>query len=255
VPRLEGKVALISGAARGQGASHARHFVAEGARVVLGDVLDDLGAEVAAELGNAAAYVHLDVSDENDWRKAVDTATSTFGQLNVLVNNAGILRTAPLADTTVEDYMTVVTVNQVGCFLVMRSVIGAMKAAGGGSIINTSSVAGLQGVQGVIAYVASKYAIRGMTKAAAMELGHSGIRVNAVYPGSIDTPMVSGEEFAGVDQDALYAALPIPRIGQPEDVSHLMVFLASDEAAYCAGGEYTVDGGLMCGPMMDGIID
>jgi 3alpha(or 20beta)-hydroxysteroid dehydrogenase len=253
--RLEGKVALITGGARGQGEAHARRFVAEGAKVVIADVLDALGRRLSEDLGADAVYVRLDVTDEQSWTDAVAATVERYGRLDVLVNNAGILRVGPLVDTSLEDYRAVIDVNQVGCFLGMRSVIEPMTRGGGGSIVNVSSIAGLQGVPGVIGYVASKYAIRGMTKAAALELGHQGIRVNSVHPGTIDTPMVGGEEFADVDQEAVYASLPIPRIGAPEDVSHLMVFLASDESSYCTGGEYVVDGGVMAGPPMPGIVD
>jgi 3alpha(or 20beta)-hydroxysteroid dehydrogenase len=253
--RLDGKVVLITGAARGQGAAHASRFVAEGARVVVGDVLADAGRQLVAELGDAARFSLLDVTSEASWDEAVGSALIAFGRLDVLINNAGVLRVAPLADTTLAEYRAVVDVNQVGCFLGMRTVIGPMSSAGGGSIVNVSSIAGLQGMPGVIGYVASKYAIRGMSKAAAIELGHRGIRVNSVHPGTIDTPMIAGGDFDGVDQDALYASLPIPRIGQPDDVSHLMVFLASDESAYCTGGEFVVDGGVTAGPAIAGIVE
>jgi 3alpha(or 20beta)-hydroxysteroid dehydrogenase len=253
--RLEGKVALISGGARGQGESHARRFVAEGAKVVIADVLDGPGRQLSDELGTDATSVHLDVTDERSWTDAVAATVEHFGRLDVLVNNAGILRVGPLVDTSLADFRAVIDVNQIGCFLGMRSVIEPMTRGGGGSIVNVSSIAGLQGVPGVIGYVASKFAIRGMTKVAALELGHQGIRVNSVHPGTIDTPMVGGEEFADVDQEAVFASLPIPRIGVPDDVSHLMVFLASDESAYCTGGEYVVDGGVMAGPPMPGIVD
>lgn len=253
--RLSGKVALITGAARGQGAEHARQFVAAGAKVVLGDVLDDLGSAVADELGDEARYCHLDVSDEGDWAAAVELTVSTFGTLTTLINNAGILHVGPLEQTAVEDYMRVVAVNQLGCFLGMRAVAAPMRAGGGGSIVNTSSIAGQVGVPGVISYVATKFAIRGMTKAAAMELGHSGIRVNSVHPGTVDTPMIATGEFDDVDQDGLYAALPIPRIGRPADIAAMMVFLASDESSYCTGSEFFVDGGLTAGPPLPGIVD
>jgi len=253
--RLQGKVALITGAARGQGESHARRFVSEGAQVVLADVLDDAGEAAAKDLGEGAIYTHLDVTDEQQWAAAVALAVLTFGHLDVLVNNAGILAVSPLEQTSLADYRRVIDVNQIGCFLGMRAAAPAMREAGGGSIVNTSSIAGLQGVPGVIAYVASKYAIRGMTKAAALELGHSGIRVNSVHPGTIDTPMVNSGEFDDVDQDALYASLPIARIGVPDDISHLMVYLASDESSYCTGGEFLVDGGMLAGPAIAGIIE
>src|SRR5689334_22262444 len=178
--RLDGKVAIVSGAARGQGEAEARMFVAEGAKVVLGDVLDDLGEKVAIDLGDAARYVHLDVTKPDDWKGAVDAAVSTFGKVDVLINNAGILKLGPIETQPLDEYLAVIHVNQVGCFLGMQAVIPAMKAAGGGSIVNTSSVSGLIGTVGLAAYTASKFAVRGMTKVAAMELGHSGIRVNSV---------------------------------------------------------------------------
>ncbi|MEO6124671.1 MAG: glucose 1-dehydrogenase [Ilumatobacteraceae bacterium] len=253
--RLTGKVAIISGAARGQGAEHARQFVAHGARVVLGDILDDLGRSVAEELGDAATYCRLDVTSEDDWATAVAQATSQFGSVTTLINNAGILTVGALEDITAAEYMHVVSVNQLGCFLGMRAVAPAMREAGGGSIINTSSIAGQIGVPGVLSYVATKFAIRGMTKSAAMELGHSGIRVNSVHPGTIDTPMISMPEFETVDRDGLFASLPIQRMGQPIDVSNMMVFLASDESSYCTGSEFYVDGGVTAGPPVHGIVD
>ena len=247
--RLDGKVALISGAGRGQGAEHARRFVAEGARVMLGDILDDDGRVMADKLGAEAHYVHLDVTSETDWAAAVATTVDLYGRLDILINNAGIIRIGGLADTSVEEYLRVVRVNQLGCFLGMRSVIDALKTTGGGSIINTSSIHGLQGVPGIFSYVASKFAIRGMTKAAALELGHAGIRVNSVHPGLIDTAMIRAE-LPTIDQNGLLDKLPIPRIGTTADVAHLMVFLASDESSYCTGGEFVVDGGSICGPIL-----
>jgi len=247
-------VALISGAGRGQGAEHARRFVAEGARVVLGDIRDDDGRVLADKLGAEAHYVHLDVTSETDWAEAVATTVDQYGHLDILINNAGIIRVGGLADTSVEDYLQVVRVNQLGCFLGMRSVIEALKTSGGGSIVNTSSIHGMQGVPGIFSYVASKFAIRGMTKAAALELGHSGIRVNSVHPGLIDTAMISGD-LPVINQNGLLDRLPIPRIGTTADVAHLMVFLASDESSYCTGGEFVVDGGSICGPIPAGVVE
>src|SRR5882757_2867508 len=225
--RLDGKVALISGAGRGQGAEHARRFVAEGARVVLGDIRDDDGRVLADKLGAEAHYVHLDVTSETDWAEAVATTVDQYGHLDILINNAGIIRVGGLADTSVEDYLQVVRVNQLGCFLGMRSVIEALKTSGGGSIVNTSSIHGLQGVPNLISYVASKFAIRGMTKAAALELGHAGIRVNSVHPGLIDTAMINGTDFPEIAQSGIFDTFPIPRVGTTADVANLMVFLAS----------------------------
>jgi 3alpha(or 20beta)-hydroxysteroid dehydrogenase len=251
--KLDGKVAIISGAARGQGEAEARAFVSEGARVVLGDVLDAEGEEVARSLGDAATYVHLDVTQPSDWDRAVKTALSEHGQLDVLINNAGILRLGLIESQPLDEYLAVVNVNQVGCFLGMQAAIPALKANGGGSIVNTSSTSGFVGVPGLAAYTASKFAVRGMTKVAAMELGHDNIRVNSVHPGGIDTAMVAQDEFTDVDSDAIYGAQPIPRVGQPHEVAKLMVFLASDDSSYSTGSEFVCDGGLMAGPPMAGL--
>jgi len=239
--RLSGKVALITGAARGQGAAAARRFAAEGAQVMITDVLDDQGKELAAELG--AEYCHLDVSSEESWAEAIAFTVKTFGEITVLVNNAGILHFSALADTKLADYQRVIGINQVGTFLGMRSVVETMKAAGGGSIVNVSSVEGLGGMPYLTAYTASKFAIRGMTKVAAMELGQHGIRVNSVHPGAIDTDMVSEALGRPIDVSPIGKKLALRRIGQPEDVANVVLFLASDDSAYCTGGEFVVDGG------------
>jgi 3alpha(or 20beta)-hydroxysteroid dehydrogenase len=247
VGRLEGKVALVTGAARGQGAAIARRFVVEGAEVVCGDVVDDDGKSIAEELGQAARYVHHDVTDEASWDEAVRTATGDFGKLDVLINNAGILKWSPLHKHSLDDYMSVIRVNQVGCFLGIKAVVPAMREAGGGSIVNTSSTSGLEGMAGIISYSASKFAVRGMTKTAAIELGRYGIRVNAVCPGGINTQM--GNPFAqeGEDLEKNYKQNPIPRIGEPEEVAAVMVFLASDESSFCTGADFVVDGGYTTG--------
>ncbi len=248
---LEGKVALVSGGARGQGEAEARLFVDLGAQVVIGDVLVEEGEAVATALGDAARFVRLDVTSAESWRAAVAVAAGGFGGLTTLVNNAGIVRTGLIEATAEADFRAVVDVNQVGCFLGMQAAIPALRDAGangrGPSIVNISSTAGIEGVPGVVAYVASKFAIRGMTKVAAIELGHHGIRVNSVHPGTVDTPMVSSPEFDDVDKDAVFAGLPIPRIGRPEEVAEVVAFLASDAASYCTGAEYLVDGGAMAG--------
>jgi 3alpha(or 20beta)-hydroxysteroid dehydrogenase len=250
--RLQGKIALITGGARGQGAAEARAFVAEGARVVIGDVLDDEGAQLAKDLGDAARFVHLDVTDESSWADAVRVAVDEFGALNVLVNNAGIMRLGPLDSQPTDDYRAVIEVNQFGCYFGMRAAIPALRAAGGGSIINTSSINGFIGLAGTTAYGASKFAVRGMTRTAALELGHHNIRVNAVCPGTIDTAMVSSPEFENVDKDAYFADQPVPRIGRPEEIAHMMVFLASDESSFCTGAEFVVDGGALAGHVIAG---
>jgi 3alpha(or 20beta)-hydroxysteroid dehydrogenase len=241
---LEGKVAIVTGAARGQGAAAARLFVAEGARVVIGDVLDDLGKELADSLGEAAIYRHLDVSSEDDWKAVVDETVETLGGVDVLVNNAGILRFAALPDMPLEDYMRIVNVNQVGTFLGMRAVAKPMMAAGKGSIVNISSVEGLAGMPYLTAYTATKFAIRGMSKVAALELGPNGIRVNSVHPGMIETDMVK-DAAGGHDIDLSPAAkrIPLRRMGTSEDIAEVVLFLASDRSAYVTGAELAADGG------------
>jgi len=255
VGRLAGKVALISGGARGQGAAEARLFCREGAKVVIGDVLEEAATKVAAEIGSAARSVRLDVTREEDWANAVALAQSAFGRLDVLVNNAGIVRTGLLEHHSLADYMAVVNVNQVGVFLGMRAVVAAMRAAVGGSIVNISSSAGLEGVEGVIGYSASKWAVRGMTKSAALELGQHGIRVNSVHPGGVDTPMLGGEELGHMAAKNPFDWQPIPRIAQPEEIARLVLFLASDESSYSTGSEFAADGGRMAGHRDPGIVD
>ena len=251
--RLEGAVALITGGSRGQGEAEARLFASEGAKLMIADVLDAEGSKVAAEIGAAARYVHLDVSAKADWQHAVEETVDAFGKLSVLVNNAGITRTGLLESMSLESYMEVVNVNQVGTFLGMQAVVAPMRDAAGGSIVNISSIAGLEGVEGVVGYTATKWAVRGMTKTAALELGQYGIRVNSVHPGGVDTPMLSGDEFAGVDQDAAFGSQPIARVGRSEEIARLVLFLASEEASYCTGSEFTADGGRMAGHRDPGI--
>ncbi|WP_028920882.1 glucose 1-dehydrogenase [Pseudonocardia acaciae] len=238
--RLEHKTALVTGAARGQGAAAARRFVAEGARVVLADVLDEEGKALAAELGDAARYQHLDVSSEDDWAAAV----AGMDRLDVLVNNAGVLHFSPLADTKLADYQRVININQVGTFLGMRAAVPLMRTAGGGSIVNLSSVEGLAAAPLLTAYTASKFAIRGMTKVAAVELGQYGIRVNSVHPGMIDTDMIK-EAAGGVELDLNRIArrVALRRAGRADEIADLVVFLASDESSYCTGAEFVADGG------------
>jgi 3alpha(or 20beta)-hydroxysteroid dehydrogenase len=241
--RLDGKVAIITGAARGQGEAEARMFVSEGARVLLSDVLDDLGEKVAMDLGEAGVYLHLDVTSPDDWERAVGAARSRFGKLDILINNAGVFRSGLIESQSLEDYLAVVNVNQVGCWLGMKAVIPSLKSNGGGVIINTSSVGGFIGAAGCSAYVSSKFAVRGMTKCAAAELANHNIRVNSVHPARIDTPMVNSElqQTTGGTEVVLARQL-IRRIGQPEEVAALMVFLASD-ATFSTGSEFMIDGG------------
>jgi 3alpha(or 20beta)-hydroxysteroid dehydrogenase len=247
--RLDGKVALITGGARGMGKSHVRHFVAEGARVVFGDVLDDRGAAVAAGLGEQACrYLHHDVTSEDDWAGAVALAVDAFGKLDVLVNNAGVLAFAAIADMPLADFRRILEVNAVGCWLGMKAVIDPMTKAGGGSIVNISSIEGFTGAAGLSAYSASKFAVRGMTKVAAQELGQFGIRVNSVHPGGVLTRMIieSGGERA--DGAAFMRSVPLARFAEPVEISRLVAYLASDESSYSTGSEFTADGGLLSGP-------
>jgi 3alpha(or 20beta)-hydroxysteroid dehydrogenase len=250
--RLDGKVALITGGARGMGKSHVRHFAAEGARVVFGDVLDDKGAKVAAGLdGQTCRYIHHDVTSQEQWATAVATAVDTFGRLDVLVNNAGVLKFASIADMPLDEFRRILEVNTVGCWLGMKAVTGPMIASGGGSIINISSIEGLTGAAGLSAYSASKFAVRGMTKVAARELGQFGIRVNSVHPGGVITSMTLSLADAApgqTDADAFLKAMPLSRFAEPAEISRLVVFLASDESSYSTGSEFVADGGLLSGP-------
>jgi 3alpha(or 20beta)-hydroxysteroid dehydrogenase len=251
--RLAGKVAIVTGGAQGMGAATVRLFVEHGACVVIGDVMDEAGAALAAELGDCAAFVHQDVSSESDWAQVVARAQQ-FGPLNVLVNNAAILHMASIADTSAEQFMRVVQVNQLGTFLGIQAVIPHMKAAGGGSIINVSSVDGLHSSAGLSAYSSTKWAVRGLTKNAAIELGQYGIRVNSVHPGGIFTTM--GGKGAISEEDintAVYADFPIPRVGQPEEVAYVTLFLATDEASYSTGSEFVADGGWFAGMRKPGM--
>jgi len=244
--RLDGKVALITGAARGQGAAAARHFVAEGARVVLGDVAVAMCAELAQELGPAAVAIALDVSKPEDWTAAVALAETRYGALHVLVNNAGIVRIASLLETSLEDYRAVIDVNQIGCFLGMKIAAPAMIRAGAGSIINISSTGGLEGVPKSIAYAASKHAVTGMTKTAAIELGPHGIRVNSVHPGGVDTAMLDLSDEARASG---FNFLPLGRVGSAQEIARVVAFLASDDSSYMTGSAVLVDGGSMAGPL------
>lgn len=245
--RLDGKVALISGAARGMGAAEARAFAAEGARVVLGDVLDEDGQKVASEIGDGACYVSLDVTSESSWQAAVAHAQERFGKLDTLVNNAGILRFNSIENTSLEEYETVIRVNQVGCFLGMKTAIPALRAAGGGSIVNISSAAGLEAMVGIVSYCSSKFAVRGMTKVAALEFGQHGVRVNSVHPGGTNTAMIGLEGHAETDRGDYDPPQPIKRIAEPEEIAELVLWLASDASSYCTGSEFVIDGGLTAG--------
>lgn len=245
---LAGRCAVVTGAARGQGAAHARALAAAGAQVVLADVLDDLGEQVAKEIGDSARYVHLDVTSEAGWAAAVETAVSAFGPVRVLVNNAGILKRGPIETATVADWDLVMSVNVRGCFLGIRAVIDPMRAAGGGSVVNISSNGGMLGTPNALAYVTSKWAVRGLTKAAAAELGTYKIRVNSIHPGAVATPLLMGD---GLTEEAFVERgkdrLAVPRIAAPEEISPAVVYFASDLSGYATGSELLVDGGWAIG--------
>jgi 3alpha(or 20beta)-hydroxysteroid dehydrogenase len=247
--KLDGRTALVSGGARGMGAAIAHRVVEEGGRVVIGDLLDAEGAEVVAGLGEERArFVHLDVTDPDQWRNAVAAAESAFGPVGVLVNNAGIVRWGPLADMDPASWHEVLGVNLTGVFLGMHAAIPSLRRAGGGAIVNVSSVSGLVGLPMQSAYTASKWGVRGLTKSAALELARDGIRVTSVHPGIIQTPMteVTNPAMAAV-RDQVLAVQPIPRMGEPEEVARMVVFLASEEASFCTGSEFVVDGGAATG--------
>ena len=245
--RLEGKVAVITGGARGQGATEARMFAQEGAKVVIGDIRDELGVQVEAEireLGGEAVYLHLDVANADDWQRAVETAEERFGKVDVLVNNAAIVLRKDIEETTGEDWDNIMEINAKGVFLGTKAVIPAMRRAGGGSIINISSISGLVSI-GPPAYIATKGAVRLFTKSTAIQYAAENIRANSIHPGSVDTDMrregmgsQTAEEIqARIDQ------IPLGRVGTTEDISYGALFLASDESSFMTGSELGIDGG------------
>ena len=242
VRRLDGKVAIITGAARGQGEAEARLLAANGAKVILTDILTEQGQAVAAGIGDSARFVEHDVASEAGWARVVDTAVSTFGSVNVLVNNAAISRPLKLEDTDLPTYQHIIDVNQVGVFLGMRAVLEPMKRAGGGSIINVASVAGLQGTSTLFAYTASKWAVRGMSKSAALELARYNIRVNVINPGVIDTP-INYDNPAKMNQ-VLVQTTPMRRMGEPSEIAEAVLFVASDASSFATGADFTIDGGM-----------
>lgn len=242
--RLDGKVAIVTGAARGIGAATARRLVADGAAVVLGDVLVEELDRMAALLGDAAVAVRLDVSRSEDHRAAVDTAQDRFGPLTTLVNNAGVLRFGSVETLTPQDYQAMVDVNQTGVLLGMQTVVPVLRRNGGGAIVNISSVEGLGGGQMLTGYSATKFAVRGMSKAASLDYGADGIRINSVHPGAIRTPMVLAHDDGSGEAEAFIASkTALRRMGQPEEVASAVAFLASDDASYITGSELVVDGG------------
>lgn len=265
--RLGGRTVLITGAARGQGEQEARLFAAEGARVVVADVLDDQGEALVKELADRfgsdrVRYQHLDVGSEADWEAAVEASVGAFGTLDGLVNNAGILRFNELVSTPLEEFMAVVRVNQVGCFLGMRAVAPVIEAAGGGTVVNTASYTAQTGMALLTSYAATKGAILSMTRVAALELAAKGIRVNAICPGSVDTPMANpanafggGAVFSAEDAAAMAAAtaelyarvVPLGRIGRADEIAKLALFLTSDDSSYITGQPIIADGGWLAG--------
>ena len=239
--RFQGKIILVSGAGRGQGAAEARRLIKEGARVVLGDVREQEGFDLAGSLGERASFRRLDVSAAADWDKIV-AHCEQLGGLHGMINNAGIYQPKPIRDTEPELLEAHFRVNQLGVVLGLKSVAPLMQRSGGGSIVNISSTAGLQGIPNAIAYVGTKWAVRGMTKTAALELAPSNIRVNSVHPGLIDTPMLNSRARDDLERRA--AMIPLRRMGTVDDVTNLVLFLLSDESAYVTGAEISVDGGL-----------
>lgn len=251
--RLANKIAIITGGARGMGAETCRLFVAEGASVVIADLLEAEGLALAEELGQAASFRRLDVSDEGDWQRLVNETVQRFGRIDVLVNNAAVLVFGAIEQLAKADFERALAVNLTGTFLGIHTVTPIMREQRAGSIVNISSVDGLRGVNALAAYVASKWGVRGLTKVAALELGPHGIRVNSVHPGGVDTQMsnptgASREELAGQ-----YRQVPLQRIGAPEEIARATLFLASDEASYCNGSELSVDGGAAAGFYYEGL--
>lgn len=239
--RLSGKVAIITGGARGMGESHVRRFVEEGAKVVFTDINEEVGGKLASELGDNTLFVKHDVTDEAGWQEVIEKAEAAFGPVNVLVNNAGISMSKSIFDMSVEDYKKIIDINQVSVFLGIKAVLPSMQKAEGGSIVNISSMNGIVG--GAVGYTDSKFAVRGMTKAAALQVGHLGIRVNSVHPGVIETPMVT--EGDAVEQIKEFAKqIPMRRMAQSEEVTNMVLFLASSESSYSTGSEFIIDGGL-----------
>ena len=243
--KLDGKIAVITGAASGMGIRHAEKFVEEGAKVVLADIAAEAGQKLADELGVNARFFKLNVASAEGWDEVVKFTEKEFGPINVLVNNAGIGIFKLMDDLTVEDFQKTMDVNTLSIFLSLKAVVPAMKKAGGGSIVNISSVDGLRGAATAMAYCASKFAVNGITRCAAVELGTSNIRVNTVHPGVIKTPMAEQGEIAEIIA-ALEQGVPMKRAGTLDEASNLVIFLASDDSTYCTGAEFVIDGGMIC---------
>ena len=242
--RLEGKIALITGAAMGMGAAHAKAFVREGARVVIADLADDQGSELAASLGDSAHFVHLDVTDADQWEIAVAQSVERFGGLNVLINNAGIFTTGTLEEYSLQTWNKTIAVNLTSAFLGLKSAVATLAEAAPSSVVNVSSTAGLQGYPKFHGYAASKWGLRGLTRSAALELADRGIRVNSIHPGGIATPLL--EAVREIDDSDLEGST-LSRLARPEEITGLMVYLASDESSFVSGGEFVIDGGATAG--------
>jgi 3alpha(or 20beta)-hydroxysteroid dehydrogenase len=252
--RFENRTVIVTGSARGMGASHARGFVAEGANVVIADVLEDEGQALADELGDHAIFSHLDVTNDVDWAATVAAAEGAFGPVSVLVNNAGIVRFGQIEETEPAVWRKVLEINLTGGYLGIRAVVSSMRKAGGGAIVNVSSGAGFTATFGLAAYVASKWGVRGLTKTAALELGHDNIRVNSIHPGAIRTPILAKDApdaaaMAATMQGAGVGLSAIPRIAEPEEITRMVLFVASDDASFSTGSEFIADGGLLLGPV------
>lgn len=250
--RLDGRVAIITGGARGQGAATARIFAAEGARVVIADVLEAEGTTTAREIGSSAMFHRLDVAADSAWQELIAATTARWAAPDILINNAGIVHQSALLELREDDFERVLRINLIGAWLGIKAVAPAMIAKGKGAIVNICSTSALSGMNGLCAYSASKWALRGLTKTAAMELGFKGVRVNAIFPGGIDTAMTKDPpDRAAAGLHERYAGQPIPRIGQPKEIGYTSLFLVSDEASYLCGAELAVDGGMTLGPYRD----
>ncbi|HSW13574.1 MAG TPA: glucose 1-dehydrogenase [Solimonas sp.] len=245
--RLQGKVAIITGGARGMGGATSKLFVEEGARVVIADLLEDEGRQLAQQLGANALYVRHDVSDEASWANVIEQTVKAYGEPDILVNNAGVLLFRTLQETAKADFERVVGINLTGSFLGVKLVGARMIARGKGSIVNISSTDGMKGANGLGAYCASKWGIRGLTRCAAMEYGHKGVRVNSVHPGGIDTAMGNPYGEAKDEVNKRYGWVPLQRVGEPVEVARASLFLASDDSSYLCGAEIAVDGGMLTG--------
>jgi len=245
--RLDGKVAIITGGARGMGAATSRLFAAEGAKLLIADVLDQEGTALAEQLKGSAIFQHHDVSDEASWSSVLAKALATFGKVDILVNNAGVLLFKTLLDTSKADYERVLGINLMGAFLGIKAVAPHMIERGSGSIVNVSSVDGMKGANGLGAYSSSKWGLRGLTRVAAMELGHKGVRVNSIHPGGIDTAMGNPYAESRSEVNKRYTMVPMQRVGDPIEAARTSLFLASDDSSYLCGAEIAVDGGMLTG--------